>query len=131
MEFRDHQFICMVLDQGIKWFAITWTFTFWQWKPVLHNLDYIFPYLNSLYSSRFIHNPSGLGKMQKKNITTSFPDINISPCRWLNNFHIACKTLFAGHLWFVTHKGHNYQCWSNWRAHSIFCNWNEVWVYPS
>ena len=140
MEFGDHQFICMVPDQGIKWFVITWTFTFWQWKPVVHNLDNTFPYLNSSCSNRFILNPSGLAKMQKKNITTKFLDINLSlqVIYWIFSLlHVKLywfpnlfpSVLFAGQL--VTHEGDNCQCWSTWRTNSVHCNWNEVWVHPS
>ena len=57
--------------------------SFWQWTPIFHGLDNIFPYLNTTCSNGFILNPPGLAKMQRKNITTSFPDINISPCGWL------------------------------------------------
>ena len=52
---------------------------FLTWKPVLHNLENIFPYLNSLRSNGFTLNQSSLAKKQRKNITTTFPNINISP----------------------------------------------------
>ena len=55
-----------------------------------------------------------------------------------NIFHIAYKTLLISQSVSISpvcralyNTGHNYQCWSTWKTHSIVCNWNEAWVHPS